>query len=243
MQIVGYQNEDELKARTQPIATRIKADEFMKGETPTMSKVWVPMEDKEWLRAYNSMKEDLLIDIGAGIEVENALTQLQKLMQLACGFVYDEMGTPLWLSSERVDRAVELLEGLREPVILWTPYVALRDAVSSAVIATGRNTYGKPDVEAWKRDPEGVLIGNQSSGLGVGMNLQHSAAAIYLGNTYSAEHRWQSIKRIDRIGQQRQVRIWDMVTPGTIDEKVLQALNTKEALAIRSIDGLRALVT
>lgn len=242
MQIVGYQNEDELKERTRPIATRIKADEFMKGEKPTMSKLWVPMEDPTWIRAYNSMKEDLLVDIGAGVEVENALSQLQKLMQLACGFVYDEEGQPIWFSSERVERAVELLEALREPVILWTPYTALKSAVTASVASQGRNTYGKDDVEEWKNDPEGVLIGNQSSGLGVGMNLQHSAAAIYLGNTFSAEHRWQSIKRIDRIGQERQVRIWDMVTPATVDEKVLAALDTKEQLAIRNIDGLRNLL-
>ena len=241
--IVGYQNEDELKERAQPYVTRVKAEEFMKGELPTFSKEWIMMENKEWIAAYNQVRDEALLELeNVDIEVENALGILQKLQQIACGFIYTPEGEAIWFDTGRVQRAMDLLAGLDEPVILWTPYRALLRPLREAMAETDRQVYGQSSVEQWKEDPTGVLIGYQGSGLGVGMNLQHAAAAIYLGNTFSAEHRWQSIKRIDRIGQSRQVRIWDMVTPGTVDEKVLKALDAKENLAVNNVDALRSIL-
>lgn len=241
--IVGYQNEDELKERTAPIATRVKAEEFMKGEKPTFSKEWILMEKGEWASAYSQMKEEALIELErAEVEVENPLGILQKLQQIACGFVYDDERNPIWFDQSRIQRAQELVLGLDEPVILWTPFRAFLEPLRAALHEIDRPVFGKSNVDQWKDTPNGCLIGYQGSGLGVGMNLQHSAAAIYLGNTFSAEHRWQSIKRIDRIGQSRQVRIWDMVTPGTVDEKVLQALDAKENLAVNNVDALRSMI-
>ena len=241
--IVGYQNEDELKERTRPIVTRVKADEFMKGEVPTFSKEWIMMENKEWIAAYNQMKDEALLELEKDdIEVENALGILQKLQQIACGFVYNPEGEAIWFDHSRSERLSERLKGLDEPVIVWTPYRALVAPAIAAAHDLDRPVFGKENVDQWKETTNGVLIGYQGSGLGVGMNLQHAAAAIYMGNTFSAEHRWQSIKRIDRIGQTRQVRIWDMVTPGTVDEKVLAALDAKENLAVNNVDALRSIL-
>lgn len=41
------------------------------------------------------------------------------------------------------------------------------------------------------------------------------------------------------MGQTRQVRIWDLTTPGTVETKVMKALEHKEDISRRNIDGLR----
>ena len=60
-----------------------------------------------------------------------------------------------------------------------------------------------------------------------------------MANSFAAEHRWQSLKRTDRIGQERQVRVWDIITPDTVDLKVLRSLAEKEDISRRNIDGIR----
>jgi len=153
------------------------------------------------------------------------------------------------LGSNKLDAAMDLLEQLEEPVIIWAPYRALQQMLLIEVgdrnereLWQNRAIYTRDTLDLWKKDRTGLLVGNQASGLGVGMNLQHAAANIYMSNGFSSEARWQSIKRTDRIGQTKQVRIWDLITPDTVELKALSALAANEAISRRTIDGLREMI-
>jgi hypothetical protein len=244
-QIVGYQNEDLLMQRTRPYATRITADEFMKGEVPLYMNVACPMEDAQ-AKAYRTMVEFLTSEIDGGrITAQNALVQLGKLMQIASGFLILEGGEEVqWLGDNKVDGAITLIEQMDEPVLCWAPFRALQFRMLDELQKLGIPAvlyHDRDDVERWKRQG-GVMIGNQGSGLGVGQNLQHCAANIYMSPSFSAEARWQSVKRTDRIGQTRQVRVWDLLAPGTADVKAVKALMAKEDISRRNIDGLKDLL-
>ena len=255
--IVGYRNEEELRQKVRPYSTRIMSDEFMKGEKPDFIKVRTPMNDKQ-KAAYLSMKEHLLALLDSGtITAQNALVQMGKLQQIAAGFLYDQNpDTPSnlkggWtlLGSNKLDATMDLLEQLEEPVIIWAPYRALQQMLLIEVgdrnereLWQHRAIYTRDTLDLWKKDRTGLLVGNQASGLGVGMNLQHAAANIYMSNGFSSEARWQSIKRTDRIGQTKQVRIWDLITPDTVELKALNALAANEAISRRTIDGLREMI-
>jgi SNF2 family DNA or RNA helicase len=158
-----------------------------------------------------------------------------------CGFLIDENKQITEIGSNKIDAAMDLIEQLDEPVIIWAPFVHLQTMMRERLIKEGleEHIYSRDGVEAWKKDRRGILVGNQTSGLGVGMNLQHAAANIYLTNSFSSEARWQSVKRTDRIGQKHQVRVWDLIAPKTTDDKVLAALAAKEEISNRTIDGLR----
>ena len=54
---------------------------------------------------------------------------------------------------------------------------------------------------------------------------------IYYSNSYDLEIRLQSEDRAHRIGQTNKVTYVDLVAPGTIDEKILEALRNKIDLA------------
>ena len=54
---------------------------------------------------------------------------------------------------------------------------------------------------------------------------------IYYSNSYDLEIRLQSEDRAHRIGQSRKVTYIDLVSPDSIDEKVLLALRNKINLA------------
>jgi SNF2 family DNA or RNA helicase len=239
--IVGYRNEEELRDRVRPFTTRILADEFMKGEVPDIIPVRTSMSDAQKVQ-YRLMKDHLLAQIASGtVTAQNALVQLGKLQQIASGFLIDEDGTTHELGSNKLDAAMDLIEQMDEPVIVWAPFIHLQQMMVRrlAEAGYGDRIYTRDEVEAWKLDRNGILVGNQTSGLGVGLNLQHAAANIYLTNSFSSEARWQSIKRTDRIGQTRQVRVWDLIAPDTVDEKVMKALDDKQDISRRNIDQLR----
>jgi SNF2 family DNA or RNA helicase len=255
--IVGYRNEEHLRERVAPFVTRIKSSEFAVMEEPDVIEVPTPMTASQAAQ-YHLMENALIAQIDGGvITAQNALVQLGKLMQIAAGFLYredanDEQGPWQVLGSNKIEAALDLLDQLDEPVLIWAPYRAQQQMLM--IELNDRVEMGKPEarpffhyqgsasVAAWEATTNGVLFGNQGSGMGVGLNLQHSAANIYLSNTFSAEARWQSIKRTDRMGQTRQVRIWDLTTPGTVETKVMKALEHKEDISRRNIDDLRRML-
>ncbi|MCP4466936.1 MAG: DEAD/DEAH box helicase [Halieaceae bacterium] len=237
--IVGYRHEPEFRENVRPYTTRVTSDMFMTSEEPMRIRVEVDMVPQQ-RNAYAQMREHLFAAIDGGlITAQNALVQLGKMQQIACGFIKDEDGKVEWLSKSRIEAAKTVLEGLDEPVILWAPFVPLKerlyDEIDGAILYTEL-----ADVDKWKRKG-GVIIANQSSGMGVGMNLQNSSANIYVANNFSSEARWQSEKRTDRLGQERLVRYWDLIAPNTVDEKVLSAIAHKKEISARNIDGLRDL--
>jgi SNF2 family DNA or RNA helicase len=61
--------------------------------------------------------------------------------------------------------------------------------------------------------------------------LTAANTVIYYSNSYDLEIRLQSEDRAHRIGQKNNVTYIDLVSPDTIDEKILQALRDKINLA------------
>ncbi len=74
------------------------------------------------------------------------------------------------------------------------------------------------------------FVGNSRTG-GMGITLTEASTVIYYSNNYDLEIRVQSEDRAHRIGQRNNVTYIDMVSPGTIDEKVLTALQNKQNIA------------
>jgi SNF2 family DNA or RNA helicase len=54
---------------------------------------------------------------------------------------------------------------------------------------------------------------------------------VYYSNDYSLEVRMQSEDRAHRIGQEQKVTYIDLIAEGTIDERIVKALNSKIDLA------------
>ena len=83
------------------------------------------------------------------------------------------------------------------------------------------------------QDPDSPMrffVGNSRTG-GMGITLTEANTVIYYSNNYDLEIRVQSEDRAHRIGQRNNVTYIDMVSPGTIDEKVLTALQNKQNIA------------
>jgi SNF2 family DNA or RNA helicase len=59
------------------------------------------------------------------------------------------------------------------------------------------------------------------------LTLTEANLVVYYANSYSLEHRLQSEDRAHRIGQRNPVTYVDLVSEGTIDERIVAALRDK----------------
>ena len=91
----------------------------------------------------------------------------------------------------------------------------------------------RQDIVEKFQDPENPLrffVGQPRTG-GYGITLTAASTVVYYSNSYDLEIRIQSEDRAHRIGQKKSVTYIDLVSPKTIDEKILGALKAKIDLA------------
>tara|TARA_R110000850_G_scaffold14883_5_gene47010 strand:- start:630 stop:1091 length:462 start_codon:yes stop_codon:yes gene_type:complete len=139
---------------------------------------------------------------------------------------------------------MEVTDELQGKAIIWATYThditsiakALRDKFGYDAVAT---YYGateqdeRQDIVTRFQDPDSPLrffIGQPKTG-GYGITLTAADTVIYYSNSYDLEIRLQSEDRAHRIGQKKSVTYIDLVSPSTIDEKILEALRNKINIA------------
>ena len=78
--------------------------------------------------------------------------------------------------------------------------------------------------------------------LGMGVNLQAGGSTlVWFGLTWSLQDYSQSIARLWRQGQESEtVVVMHIITKGTVDERILKALERKESTQAALIDAVKA---
>ena len=73
-------------------------------------------------------------------------------------------------------------------------------------------------------------MGHPKTG-GYGLTLTAASNVIYYSNSYDLELRLQSEDRAHRIGQTNKVTYVDIISPQTVDQKIVDALRSKISVA------------
>lgn len=241
----GYRNLDKLAKKLEFFSVRnTKAECFDLPDKIYPAPIRVELT-KEQLGMYRQLKKQLLtmIDANAIITARNALVMLTKLQQITCGFVLDESGECHSIPNNRINALLSVLDECQgEQVIIWaTNRAAIKAVAESIQEVYGEDscvTYYGADSEAeraknlvgFKSGQYRFLVSNPAVG-GFGLTLTNAKTVIYYNNGFSLEHRLQSEDRCHRIGQKYPVTYIDLISPGTVDEKVLHALRQKRNLA------------
>ena len=96
------------------------------------------------------------------------------------------------------------------------------------------------DEDNWNDGKIPVLLAHPQSA-GHGLNLQDGGSiVVWFGLPWSLEYYQQANKRLHRQGQKHTVIIHHLVVPGTYDENVLKALQTKDATQNDLMEALKA---
>ena len=191
---------------------------------------------------YEKMKVDYVARFGNDrVIAQNAASVTTKLQQMASGFVYDRTGDkPVhWFSPHKFDRLEELLaENQRANTIVAYSYQEeLAELLRRFPHA---QTIDSPGViDRWNRGEVELLLVHPKSA-GHGLNLQHGGChMVFLSLPWSLELYEQTVGRLHRGGQTRDVWVYVILAEKTIDERIWAALHDKRAVSDIALEELK----
>ena len=243
--IVGFQRLEELTETLDKHSFRVRKEDCLDlpDKVYTRREVELTQEQSD---AYVQMKTLALarLDNGELATTQNVLTQIMRLQQICLGSLTDDDGEVHPLKSNRLPELLNICDEIQGKAIIWATWTqdiraiakALRDRSGIQTVAT---LHGEtPDSERQKivesfQDRHSELrfiVGHPKTG-GFGLTLTAANTVIYFSNSYDLELRIQSEDRAHRIGQQNKVTYIDLISPETIDEKIVGALRSKIRIA------------
>lgn len=188
-------------------------------------------------RQYNDMLNmaAMMLESGQLLTAVNAAAVHQKLMQIASGAVYNEMGVPQMLDDSRSEMIMDLIEERKQCVVAFN-WKHQRDGLEAAAKKRGI-TYAVIDgsvndrkrMEAVDNFQAGEIrcIFAHPQSAGHGLTLTAGTTTIWTSPTYNAEHYKQFNHRIYRAGQKQRTETIHIRARDTIDDKVFANLDGK----------------
>jgi SNF2 family DNA or RNA helicase len=204
-------------------------------------------------KAYAEMKKAFITFLQDKAAVADlAITKALRLQQIVSGFVNLDGGEVYrWKEHPRREALKELLTELTpdHKVIVWAVFKENYNDIREVCTELGirfvevhgeiSNKLKFENVDAFNNDISvRVLFGHPGSG-GIGINLVPSDISIFYSRNFSLEQDIQAEARNYRGGSEvhKKVTRIDLVTPGTIDEQVVEKLAAKVAIGDKILRG------
>lgn len=197
--------------------------------------VRVELDDRE---PYEKMKKDFVVQFpDAQAVAQNAAVVTQKLQQMSSGFVYTPEAQ--WFSSHKFDALEDLLQENQHAntIVVYQfqeELAELRRRIKGLVTLDDGGAIAR-----WNAGLVRVLAVHPKSA-GHGLNLQHGGChMVFLSLPWSLELFEQTVGRLHRSGQTRDVWAYVLMTNKTVDERIWAALHDKRALSDIAMEELK----
>jgi len=196
---------------------------------------------REQKSAYKDMMNKLCIEAAEGqITAANEAVKAQKLIQVACGVVYDGNGGEVVLdASPRLNVVTEVIESAGAKVIVFVPFVAVIEHVMAHIRAAGYTAEAiHGGVSKNERDrifgdfmtsPDPHVIVAQPAAMSHGLTLTKANTIIWYAPVTSNETWEQANARITRPGQVHSQLIV-MIEGTDIERKYYRRLKEKQRI-------------
>ena len=217
------------------------ATDHLKMPECIMNRVLVGMSEDEQ-QVYDQMKEQLIVQVkGKEIDAVNAAALSGKLCQMANGAVYTEEKDTVQIHDRKLDALEDLIEGANgKPLLVayWFKHDLKR---IQERFPAAREIRTSKDITDWNDGRISLAVIHPASA-GHGLNLQAGGSTlVWFGLTWSLELYQQTNARLWRQGQTSStVVIHHIMTKGTIDVQIMQALERKDKTQSALIDAVKA---
>ena len=238
-------SEEEIYRRIGDITISMKALDHLKMPELIENRYPVYMDDGE-KQQYESMKKDLILPYleNEAITAANAAALSGKLCQMANGAVYSDEGSVAHIHDRKLDALEDIIEAAQGPILLcyWFKHDLERITrkLDELKVEYARIS-SDGSIRMWNEGKFQVGLIHPASA-GHGLNLQAGGNHIvWFGLTWSLELLEQTNARLWRQGQRAEtVVVQYLVTAGTIDERILDAISKKEQDQNALIDAVKA---
>ena len=223
----------------------ILPEKYFNLEKPIVNNISVTLPEKLKFM-YKRMKKEGIVafDNHSGIVAPNAAVKVQKLLQIAGGFIYDIVGNYNILSNHKLEAIESIInESGGENVIVCYNWQAELAQLTEYFPAAVKMDKSPETLQKWNEGQIPILLLNPASA-GHGLNLQHGGRIlIFISPTYNLEHYLQVIERIGPMrqkqsGYNRSVYIYHVFTENTIEPEVYECLNKKENVQEKLLKNL-----
>lgn len=233
--------EQEIYDKISDICISLKAEDFNimpdvlpPVEVPIVLPKKVQKKYKEMALEYVSEFKDKEITATSAAAVAN------KLLQIANGAIYDENKKTVEIHQEKIKALEEIVEN-NESVLVFYNFIHDKDRIMKA-IPDAVELKSAQNINMWNRGKIKILLAHPASA-GYGLNLQAGGHVIvWFGLTWSLEQYLQANARLARQGQTEPVVIHHLIAKGTIDERVIKAIERKEKGQNAMLDAVKCLI-
>lgn len=237
--------EKQIYEKISDITISMKAADHLKMPELVSTEYSVRLSDKE-REKYEDMKSELVVELGGNeVTAANAAALSNKLSQMANGAVYTDERKIVEIHERKLDALEDIIESMNgKPLLVayWFKHDYERICIR---LQNLHIPFSRLDTETsirrWNSGEIPVALIHPASA-GHGLNLQSGGNTIvWYGLTWSLELYQQTNARLWRQGQtENTVVIQHIVAKGTIDERILKALQRKDKSQAALIDAVKA---
>lgn len=218
----------EIYDRIEDICISMKKEDYLDMPDKIFNNVEVELDTRAF-EYYRRLEKDAIIELSENDAVlaANAASTCSKLQQIANGAVYTEEHAVVKVHDSKLDALEDLIESANgQSVIVF--YQFKHDQARIQERFETRELKNDQNVKDWNDGNIPILLAHPAS-IGHGLNLQHGGhIIIWFGLTWSLELYMQANDRLYRQGQDKAVLIYHIIAKGTVDQRIVKALENKE---------------
>lgn len=223
-----------IREKLRHVSLTINAEDWFDIEQPIMNDIMVDLPPKA-LKQYREMEREFYLELEEGaVEAVNALSRMNKCLQIAGGAIYGEDGEAVRLHDAKLDALKSVVEeAAGAPVLVAYQFRHEADRILEAIPGAKLLDKDPKTIRDWNAGRIPVLVAHPAS-CGHGLNLQDGGnILVFFGLGYNYEQYAQMCERIGptrqaQSGHPRPVFIHRILAKGTLDREVVAALGGKK---------------
>ena len=228
------------------LCVSMKSEDYLTLPPVTEDIVPVQLSPKAQ-RDYDEMEARMVLELvesGEEITAVSAAALSTKLQQLANGAVYDELRNVHEIHDCKIEAFKELIEQLSgKPALVFYNFKhdleRLKAALAKSKLVV-KELKSAAEEREWNEGKIDILLAHPAS-TAYGLNLQDGGNHVmWFGLNWSLELYQQANKRLHRQGQKEKVIIHHLISIGTRDEDMMEALNRKADAQEYVLQSLKA---
>lgn len=237
--------EERIYEKISDITVSMKAVDHLKMPELISNEYTVKMSEEE-KEKYKELKDELILEVqDTEITAANAAALSNKLCQMSNGAIYDDENNIIPIHNRKLDALEDIIESANgKPVLVAYWFKHDRTRIAERLNKLGiiyQEIKSAESIKKWNIGKLPVALIHPASA-GHGLNLQSGGNfLVWFGLTWSLELYSQTNARLWRQGQKSEtVIIQHIVTKGTVDERILKALKSKDETQTALMTAVRA---
>ena len=235
---------DRISEKMQDVTVSLKAEDWLEVPDLIESDIRIALSPTE-SKAYRDFERDQLMSLGGkDIEAVTAAALANKLLQFTGGAMYDTEHGWHTTNDAKLRALEDIIENAgEEPVLVFYQFKHELARLQERFKALHPVTFsGEPDtLKAWNEGKIRMLL-CQPASVQYGLNMQNGGhILVWYTPTWNLEQYQQANARLHRQGQERPVLCYRLICEGTIDNRVIAAISTKDSAQESLLAQIRAL--